>query len=296
MPFSPEEQSGAFCVSSIVLFMLRDCCVCVCVLRSWKVLALAAVYHVGRTINEAVVLLADSEEGKFVCESCLNFISNLDLQGRPCDHIVAVQRYPRPASMMSVSGLRRDVCTFCGYRPLGCKPMVFCSHILRVLIPSLLAVRGVSTPPDFDLTVEGGHLEGEKVAFGPATTLVFHAKFACTGDPWGKFKSLQLPPPRSLDLWAETSVFMREGKAYTQRAGAACKALNECAAHAPGSLECLGLWDALPTARVRLESLGFLCESSGLRSPDGAFSFHSKPLAWRASVTDSLARDWKILA
>ena len=103
-------------------------------------------------------------------------------------------------------------------------------------------------PPDWPLPTGIGHV--------------------CSGAPWTC--TLLPPPPKSLDLIRETSLSLRQGAAFAQWTEDACRTLSEAVSRAsagPVSLECLGIWNALPVARGWFESLGFKCEPSGLRSP-----------------------------
>ena len=90
----------------------------------------------------------------------------------------------------------------------------------------------------------------------------------CSGQAW--CASLEPPPPNMMNLWTATSVTLRGGTAFACWAVDACRVLKQCvfqAQQGPVSLECLGIWSSLPAARAWFESLGFLCEQSGLRTP-----------------------------
>ncbi|CAE7388909.1 unnamed protein product [Symbiodinium microadriaticum] len=130
--------------------------------------------HSGRTIPEAIAVVLDCEGRDLTF--CTSFcFGNLSVQGEPCDRVIATALLPSPAALPD--GMhRRDVWTFCDYRPLGFKPQCHLSHVLRVHIPSLLALDGIVIPPYYDLSVEGGILQGDEVAVQHNTTLVFRAK------------------------------------------------------------------------------------------------------------------------
>ncbi|CAE7235584.1 unnamed protein product, partial [Symbiodinium necroappetens] len=131
-------------------------------------------HHTRRTIPEAIAVVLDCERSDMTF--CTSFcFGNLSVQGEPCDRVIAAALMPSPEALPD--GMhRRDVWTFCDYRPLGFKPKCHLSHVLRVHVPSLLALDGIVIPPHFDLSVEGGILQGDEVVVQHNTTLVFRAK------------------------------------------------------------------------------------------------------------------------
>ena len=152
-----------------------------CVLFEGRRYVVRQDYHVGRTIQQAIGAVLDRPPDDLTLCSSFCF-GNLDVQGHVCDRIVAVAALPAPSNLPA--GLvRRDVWTFCDYRPLGLKPKAHLSHVHRVHIPSILALDGVILPPEFDLLIEGGTVLGDEVQVGLNSTLIFRAKPLLTSSP-----------------------------------------------------------------------------------------------------------------
>ena len=80
-----------------------------------------------------------------------------------------------------------------------------------------------------------------------------------------------LPPPSvALSLSSPTSMPVRQARGLATWTEAACRVLAECAEAAkrrPVQLYCPGIWAPFQELRIWTESLGFLCDHSGMRSP-----------------------------
>ena len=147
-------------------------------------------YHIGRTIAEAVSLIADCIGMPCAMATSFEF-SDLAVHGSHCDRLVAFSK------LSADSTARQDFWIFCDYRPLGKKPMVYLSHASPVSLRTLLLAHQITIPPGQPLFVRGVSLEGDRLLVGERATVVFTVEETASAhpvDPQGDTRVSFMPP------------------------------------------------------------------------------------------------------
>ena len=141
---------------------------CICAISGMERFVLRQDYHLRRTIEEAISLVADSIGAPCAMATSFAF-SDLSVHGEHCDRIVGFSK------LAPASAGRKDCWVFCDYRPLGRKPMVYLAHTSPVHIRTIVSTHSIQAPHGFRLRVQGGSIQGDCLVVEDTCTLVFTA-------------------------------------------------------------------------------------------------------------------------
>ncbi|OLQ05712.1 hypothetical protein AK812_SmicGene11066 [Symbiodinium microadriaticum] len=173
---------------------------CVCLLYQGERYLLEQTFQSGRNLSEAVSFMIDLEDTRWIAHASSLF-DDLDVQGTPCDRLLAAFRMPPAQPDDPVTKGRRDIWLYLDFRPLGHRPQALITHVFRVHVPSLLAHFRIIIPDTFQLEVIGGVCSGDEVLLETHTTLTFKASRCVVPirDDGGSAEHPRAPPPPDAD-------------------------------------------------------------------------------------------------
>ena len=143
-----------------------------CVLHGPRRFLLSQRHHSRLTVDQVLSQVLDRAPDDYIFQASERW-SNIDLQGDPCDRVLAVWDLPRPGPARTSLLRRRDVFTFCDLRPLGRGPRFHFSHSFVLHLPTLLILFRIKIPDGFELQVEGAPNIGEELRVEASSTLIF---------------------------------------------------------------------------------------------------------------------------
>ena len=170
----------------------------ICLLFQGERFLLDPAFQSGRSVTEAVSFVLDLDESRWIAQASKHF-DNLDVQGTPCDRLLAAFKMPPVRPEDPVTRGRRDIWVFLDFRPIGHRPQAIVTNVFRVHIPSLLAHFGIHIPDDYSLSVEGGISCGDEILLESRTTLVFKASASALSSASGPDNPPDSPPANHHD-------------------------------------------------------------------------------------------------